>query len=128
MKLRQSQGGMSLLGMLVIALMAGFFVMCAIKLAPGYFEYLSVKEIMSTVAREHNPREETIADIRRRIAALLNTNQVYGIKARDVDIYRKEGQTFIDASYESRVPIVWRIDAVMRFDDLKYEAGGSQSR
>ncbi|MBN7798174.1 DUF4845 domain-containing protein [Parahaliea mediterranea] len=123
MKLRRQQSGLSMLSMLCIAVMVGFFVMCGIKMAPSYFEYLSVKEIMAKVAEEHDPEEQNIADIRRRIANLLNTNQVYGIKPQDVDVYRKEGKTYIDASYEARIPIMWRIDAVLKFDDLKYEAG-----
>ncbi len=128
MKLRQRQSGMSLIAMLCIAVMAGFFVMCAIKLGPSYFEYLSVKEIMSKVARDHDPRDQTIADIRRRVANLLNTNQIYAIKPKDVEVFRKEGATYIDASYEARVPIMWRIDAVMKFDDLMYEAGSAQNQ
>lgn len=123
MKLRRQQSGLSMLSMLCIAVMVGFFVMCGIKMAPSYFEYLSVKEIMTKVAEEHDPSEQNIADIRRRIANLLNTNQVYGIKPQDVEVFRKEGKTYIDASYEARIPIMWRIDAVLKFDDLKYEAG-----
>jgi len=126
MKLRQHQSGLSMLSILCIALMLGFFATCALKMAPSYFEYLSVKEIMTTVSGEHQPEEENIADIRRHIANLLNTNQIYGIKPKDVEVYRKEGKTYIDANYEARIPIMWRIDAVIKFDDLKFEAGSSR--
>lgn len=126
MKLRQRQTGISVLGMLAIAIMVGFFVMCGLKLAPSYFEYLSVREIMGKVAVEDADESESIADIRRRIANLLNTNQVYGLKPQDVDVFREEGKTYIDASYEVRIPVVWRIDAVLRFDDLKYQLGSGE--
>ncbi len=120
---RSRQSGMSILGFIVIAIMVGFFVMCGLKLGPGYFEYLSVKEIVSKVARNHDPREENISDIKRRIANLFNTNQIYALQPEEVEVFREKGMTYIDANYELRVNIMGRIDAVWRFDDLKYVAG-----
>jgi hypothetical protein len=126
MKVHHRQTGMSLPGMLCIAVMVGFFVMCILKLAPSYFEYLSVREIMSKVSGEQDPAEHRISDIRLRIANLLNTNQVYAIKPQEVEVFREKGKTYIDANYEVRIPVMWRIDAVMKFDDLKYQVGSAQ--
>ena len=114
---------MSIPAMLMIAIMVGFFVMCAIRMLPIYFEYLSVKEIIEKVAVDYKQDEESIRDIRNRIEKLFDTNQIYAIKPRDVEVFRKEGQTHIDASYESRIPVFGRIDAVLKFDDLQYVAG-----
>lgn len=123
MKLQGFQRGMSLPGLLVIAVMVGFFVMAAIRIAPSYIEYLTVKEVVERVASEFKVEEDTIADARRKLATILNTNQVYDIDYKDIEVYREDGKTWIDARYEARVPMVWRIDAVVKFDDLLYEAG-----
>lgn len=123
MNMPKRQAGMSIPGMLAIAIMVGFFVMCAIRMVPSYFEYLTVKEIVTKVATEFNPEEDTIADIRRKLANLLNTNQVYGIQPREIEVFRKDGKTYIDARYEVRIPVMGRIDAVMNFDDLEMQAG-----
>lgn len=128
MQLRQRQGGMSLPGMLAIAVMVGFFVMAGIRMAPSYFEYMSVRDVVNRVAQEHDPATENIADIRRKISNLFNTNQVYGLKPGDVEIYREDGQTWIDARYEARVPLVANIDAIISFDDLLVEAGARRAR
>jgi len=40
-----------------------------------------------------------------------------------VEVYREKGKTFIDASYEARIPIAGRIDAVLNFNDLLFVAG-----
>ena len=64
MKMRQQQAGLSIPGMLIVAIMVGFFAMCGLKMAPGYFEYLSVKEIVNKTASQFNPEEDNIADIR----------------------------------------------------------------
>jgi hypothetical protein len=123
MNTRHSQAGMSIPGMLLIAAMVGFFVMCAVRMVPHYFEYLSVREIITTIARDHDEEVENIPDIRRRIATVFNTNQIYDLAPKDVEVFRRKGETIIDASYEVRIPIMGRIDAVMNFDDLEYVAG-----
>jgi hypothetical protein len=117
------QSGMSVPGMLIIASMVGFFVMNIIRMAPPYFEYLSVKEIVQKVALESDPETRTIGEIRRRITALFNTNQIYKLHPKDVEVYRKDGKTVIDATYEVRLPVMGRIDSVMKFDDLIYVVG-----
>ena len=117
------QSGMSIPGMLIIAIMTGFYVMCAVKLMPHYTEYLTIKDIITKVAAEHQPGTTTVGQVRRRIDALFNTNQIYAIKASEVEVYRKEGKTFIDGSYEARLSIVGRIDAVLKFDDLLFVGG-----
>lgn len=126
MTLQGSQRGMSLPGLLVIAMMVGFFVTAAIRIAPKYIEYLTVKEVVERVASEFNRDEDTISDVRRKLATTLNTNQVYDIDYKDIEVYREDGRTWIDARYEARVPMVWRIDAVVKFDDLLFEAGRAE--
>jgi Domain of unknown function (DUF4845) len=121
MKNFTQQRGMSIPGMLIIAAMVGFFVMCAIRLVPRYLEYLSVREIVTTIAREYNPEEQDLGDIRRRVDTMFNTNQIYDLKPKDVEIFHEKGKTYIDASYEVRVPIMGVIYAVMVFDDLQIE-------
>lgn len=123
MQLRQRQSGMSIPGMLIIAIMAGFYVICGIKMAPKYYEYYSVKDIISKVSAEYQPGTTTIGQVRRSIDKLFNTNQIYGLKVQDIEIYRKGGKTFIDARYEARLPVAGRIDMVLSFDDLLYVAG-----
>jgi hypothetical protein len=123
MNTRQRQSGMSMLGMLSILLMVGFFVLCGIRIIPPYIEYLSVRDIVSRMAIETDAATESPSDIRRKLANIFNTNQIYELEYKDVEIYQKSGKTYIDANYEVRLPIAWRIDAVLKLDDLLYEVG-----
>tara|TARA_B100000767_G_C19383434_1_gene376897 strand:- start:195 stop:512 length:318 start_codon:yes stop_codon:yes gene_type:complete len=92
-------------------------------MAPPYFEYLTVKNIISKVAVETDPAVETITGIRRKIVNVFHSNQIYQLKPQDIEIYRSKGKTYIDGDYEVRLPLVWRIDAVLKFDDLLYQVG-----
>lgn len=123
MRTLKHQQGMSIPGMLIIAIMAGFYVMCFVKMVPHYSEYFTIRDIVSTVAEEHQPGTTTVGQVRRRMDKLFNTNQIYAIEIGDVEIYREKGKTYIDASYEARIPIAGRIDAVLNFNDLLYVAG-----
>jgi hypothetical protein len=123
---RQRQSGMSIPGMLAILIMVGFFAMCIIRMTPPYFEYLSVKRIISSISSEFVVEKTSIRDIRRKIDNQFNTNQVYLLQPREVEVYRKKGKTYIDSNYEVRLPIMGPIDAVLKFDDLLYEAGQSE--
>ena len=126
MNRRRGQAGMSLPGMLIIVIMAGFFVLCAIRMAPAYFEYLSVRDIISRTAVDPESADKSIGNIRRKFETVFHTNQIDGLKAREIEIYRKDGKTYIDARYEVRLPIFWRIDAVLNFDDLFYAVGEAE--
>ena len=123
MNVRHRQSGMSYIGMLIIGIMVGFFAMCAIRMVPPYMEYLTVKEVVTKIATEQAAGDVSIPDIRRRIANLFNTSQIYALSPRDVKVYRKDGKTYIDASYEVRTPVAGRIDSIMSFDDLKLVVG-----
>jgi hypothetical protein len=117
---------MSIPGIMAVVAMVAFFVMCAIRMAPHYFEYLSIREIVESVATEYKREENSISDIRRRIDTMFNTNQIYDLQPKDVEVFHKDGRTWIDARYEVRIPIMGNISAIMSFDDLEIEAGVSR--
>lgn len=121
------QRGMGLLGLLLIAIMVGFFVMSAIRILPGYLEYMSVRDIVERVAGEYDRNGDTFADLRRKLADYFNTNQIKTLDPRDIEISRDEGDVIINANYEQRIPLVWRIDAIVKYDDLVFVAGETPS-
>lgn len=118
---------MGLLGLLIIAIMVGFFVMSAIRILPGYLEYMSVRDIVARVASEYDRDGDTFSDLRRKLADYFNTNQIKTLNPKDIEITRNEGDVIIDASYEQRIPLVWRIDAIVKYDDLVFVAGETPS-
>ncbi|MEH6634521.1 MAG: DUF4845 domain-containing protein [Halioglobus sp.] len=123
---RQRQSGMSIPGILAILIMLGFFVMCGLRMAPPYFEYLSVKEIISNIAGEHDAKKMSVRQIRRKIANIFNSNQIYELHPKEVEIFRTDGKTYVDANYEVRLPVMGRIDMVLKFDDVFFVMGNPE--
>ena len=117
------QSGMSILGIICILAMLGFFAMCIVRMSAPYFEYLSVKDIIFKIVTDQDTLSKSPADIKRKIAYVFNTNQIYKLDPSEVKVFQTKGKRYIDANYEVRLPIMWRIDAVLKFDDLLYEIG-----
>ncbi len=122
-KTYRSQRGMGLLGMLLIAVMVGFFVMSVVKMAPGYIDYLAMRDIAIRISEEYDKDRDTFATLRRKFADFMNTNQIYAIQPNDIKFKREKGDVIIDAGYEQRIPLFWRVDIVVRYDDLVFIAG-----
>lgn len=116
-----SMQGFNLWAVSLNLLLLGALLVIALRVAPGYVEYLTVKDVITRAAQEFDPRGETVADLKMRLAKLLNTNQVYDISADNIKVYRERGVIVIDARYEKRFPLFWILDGVMNFDDLVVE-------
>jgi hypothetical protein len=100
----------------------GLLLIAALRVAPDYFEYLTVKDIVTRAVVEQPVSGETVPQLRSRLATLLETNQVRGIEIDDITIYSERGVIVVDARYETRFPLFWLLDGVMQFDDLVIEA------
>ena len=98
------------------------FLIAALRVAPSYFEYLTVKDIVTRAVIEQPVSGETVPQLRSRLATLLETNQVRGVEINDIAIYPERGVIVVDARYETRFPLFWILDGVMQFDDLVIEA------
>ena len=123
MNTRRRQHGMGIFGIMGVLAMLGFFALCIIKMTPPYFEFLSVRDIVTNIVNDPESAKKSSSDIRRKLDYIFNTNQINGLSYQDVEVYRKKGKHYIDARYEVRMPIMWRIDAVLKFDDLLFEIG-----
>ena len=120
---RSRQHGMGIVGILGVLAMLGFFAMCIIKMTPPYLEFLSIRDIVTDIVKDPDSVDKSSSEIRRKLDYTFNTNQIYELDWKDVEVYQKKGRHYIDARYEVRMPIMWRIDAVLKFDDLLFEIG-----
>jgi hypothetical protein len=113
--------GFNLWAVSINLLLLGALLVMALRIVPSYMEYLTIKDLITRAAAEHDSRSETVTDLRVRLAKLLNTNQIYDTSIDDIEVYRERGAIVIDANYEKRFPLFWILDGVMRFEDLIVE-------
>lgn len=125
--MKPASRGFNILTLSLNLVLLGAVLVVLLRIVPGYFEYLAVKDLIARAAAEHDPRGDGITDLRTRLSKLLKTNQVYDTSIDDIRIYRERGVIVIDASYEKRFPLVWILDGVMKFDDLIVETSPPES-
>ena len=116
-----SAQGFNLWAVSINLLLLGALLVMALRIVPSYMEYLTIKDLITRAAAEHDSRSETVTDLRVRLAKLLNTNHIYDTSIVDIEVYRERGAIVIDANYEKRFPLFWILDGVMRFEDLIVE-------
>ena len=118
MRTLKNQAGVSVIGVLVIMLLFAFFLTVVLRLAPTYMEGRNVKATIQTVADSSNI-SMSLGEIHKKLTNSFITNQIEGIKVKDIKVYREKRIIIIDARYEARTPLFDGIDAVLIFDDLK---------
>lgn len=125
MNLPSGQRGLSALSMLVILLVAVFFGTCAIKISPTLIEYSTVKRTTESVVAMATEKKMTNSEIRGAFSKRFQVNMTDAIDIKDVKITRKDGATTINANYEVRLPLMFNIDVVLKFENLVYSFASS---
>lgn len=121
MNSRHRQSGLSAITILIIILVAVFFGTCAIKLIPGYMESFTVKEAVESTVAQAKADSMQVSAIRSMLSKQFQVNMIDVIKLTDITITKMDGKTVVDAGYEKRIPLMFNIDVVLKFDNLHYE-------
>ena len=128
MKLSNCQRGMSALSMLVVVLVAIFFGTCVIKMAPIYLQHNSVKTSVESTVEEAMANNYSPGEIRSKLSKLFQVNRIESVSLADIEISRTKGITTVDARYEERLPLMFNIDVVVKFEDMLFEFSGQKSK
>ncbi|MEX1667613.1 DUF4845 domain-containing protein [Zhongshania guokunii] len=118
--MRKKQQGMSMLAALCVLGVVLFFATVTVRLAPIYVDYWTLKRIIDDVASESRSSDATPAGIRKELSSRFITNRIESISLRDIKISADKKGVLIDARHEKRVPLMFNVDAVVRFDEAQF--------
>jgi len=110
------QQGMTLIGMLIVAAIAGVFLLAGIRLVPIYLEYLKVETTLREVKKDLDGSNAGPGQIRTAIERRFDIEAVTAITARDIKIERSANGYLVNADYEGRAPFLGNVYLVMDFD------------
>jgi hypothetical protein len=116
----RSQKGMSMLGILVVLLVVGTLGTATVRLAPVYLDNWSLTRVLDGIVKEQSGTATSPAQVRQIISRHFVTNRIEVLSVRDLKISNQDEGVVIDASYEKRVPLMFNVDAVVKFEDAKY--------
>ena len=114
-----SQRGMSSLSLLIIMMVAGFFMMCAFKMVPAYAENMYVVDALKTLGDGAKPVGEMTKKEIKKSAMQRNymLNNVRTEGPNNIDVERTRDGLLVNINYEVRVNLFANADVVMSFEN-----------
>lgn len=116
---RAKQRGISLLGWLVILILAGFFASVGFKILPHYMDNRALDKMISAVDRDaaSGIRVSNVGEFRSHIERNMQVNNIRNLRAADIMEVHAEGrELLVHLNYEVREKILKNIDLVVSFD------------
>jgi Tfp pilus assembly major pilin PilA len=109
------QQGMTLIGMVFVAIIAGIFVLAAIRLTPIYLEYMKVDAALDAMKNDLDGSNAGPGQIRTSLERRFDIDDVKSIRSRDVVIERSANGHTVKADYEGRTPFLANVYLVVDF-------------
>ena len=113
--MRSRQQGITLIGFLIVASLTAFMVVLTMRMAPVYFEYMSVKEAMEKVADEPGAFNAPPSTIRNSLARYFDVSYVDTVKPSDIKLVRDRTGKWLVLDYEVRRPVAGNLYLVAVF-------------
>lgn len=116
MNVRKHQG-LSLIGFLLVLVMALFLAFLAMRITPIYLEYYSVVSAMNGVASERGSAQYSPFDIKAKVLNRLYVSYTDGnVGEENIRVVRRNGVQ-LRVTYEVRKPIFGNLDIIASFDE-----------
>jgi hypothetical protein len=112
---RQSQGGMTALGFLIIAVLVGIVGLAALKVTPMYIKSMRMSTIMSDVERDMSGQSPTPITIRQELARRFSVEDI-NLDTDSLKITQSRNGFTLRINYEERAPYVADIYLLVAFD------------
>ena len=117
--MKRTQGGMTLIGFILVLAVVGIFVYVGMKVIPMYSEYYAVKKSLDGLALEPGIANAPPDRIRNLFFRRLYVNYSENVKAENVKIERAPGGWHMTVKYEVRRELISNLDVVGNFDASK---------
>ncbi|MDR0564820.1 MAG: DUF4845 domain-containing protein [Azoarcus sp.] len=113
--MKSRQRGITLLGMIFIAILLGIDLLIAFKAFGPYREYFSLKRIVQVVAEESGG-DISEGEVRDKFSRRANIDSVdHVIKPNELVLRKTGGRYAIEAAYTRKVPLVSNISLSFDF-------------
>ena len=99
---RRRQRGMSTAGWIVVVGVFGLLIITFFKVFPMYYENFKVRSALEALKNDQSVDVKSKRAIWESLQKRLFIDTVRSIKREDVDIQRKDGQTTVTITYETR--------------------------
>ncbi len=110
------QTGLSLSGFLLWAVVLVFAALLGFKIAPAYFEYLTIQKQFKAIASEPSMSSAQRPAIERAFSNRSTIDNIKSVTPQDLEIVKEGNQVVIRAAYSVRIPLFANISACIDFN------------
>jgi hypothetical protein len=103
------------MGWLFVAIIFGFCLLTATKLAPHYLDNRFVVEALKTLADDPELPRMSISEIQTKLRKTFTINNVRGKPVDSVKITKNNKKTLVTILYEERIPFLYNVDVLLTF-------------
>jgi len=123
------QNGISLIGMVIVLAVLGFFAYGAMKLIPTYTEYFGVIKSMKSIADSPNAAEMSLEEIRKQLSLNFGVQYVDDatVPPAGIKLETANGARRLRITYDKEMPFMYNISLLAHFDhteDLRRSGSG----
>ena len=125
--MKRTQGGMTLLGFIMILAVVGIGIYVGMKVIPMYSEFYAVKKSLDGLALEPGINNAPPDRIKSLFFRRLYVNYSENVKGENVKIERMGGGWKMTVKYEVRRPLISNLDVVGNFENVQELTHGGPS-
>lgn len=112
-----NQKGITLLQTIFFLLLAIFFGAVGLSLAPPFLEHQSVKHSLESLAKTPDIKQLDTPRLRTMLLKRFQVNNIKNAKPKDLELEKRDGNTYLRMGYEVRVHLIGNVDAILKFDE-----------
>jgi hypothetical protein len=112
----RSQRGVSKMGLLLVAVLLGFFFTFGLKVGPIYVDHNLIVGLCQDLIDNGEANNMTVSDLRNRVSSTLRINNITDFDLSSIRMRKESDEAIITVAYEKRVPLIANLDIVAVFD------------
>lgn len=110
----KTQQGMSMLAILLLVGVVGFFLTVLFKVGPLYMDNYFISAAMDDL-KSVDLHNMTKSDIHSRLSNSFSVNNVRGVDMKKVKVTKNKSNTTVDLDYDKQVNFMGNVDVVVKF-------------
>jgi hypothetical protein len=112
----KKQQGMTLIGWILVFMLAAVIAIVALKLIPVYLDGYKVYQSMASLAEDDTARGKPPNELRKLLLRRLDINMVTDVTSDDITLTHQGGKTMVEVEYEVRRQMFGNLYAVVVFN------------
>ena len=112
------QSGYTLISLIFILGLIGFFILLIMKIGPIYLDHSKVVSALAAIENTTDVETRSEAEIRSTLSKRFDMNYVSDVKAQELKITKRGSYLKVEANYEVVEKIAGNLSVLVEFNDV----------